>query len=126
MTLTHDDIRSKLDLKHIRAAGTWAATQLPFAGVAHVKLTPNDGTVYDIIVTRAVVFNGDQHGREIVPRDYTVCVAASFGGTYQWGGQPLQEDYVAEKWTSDGNKWTAVVVTEFLNALSRARGTGVV
>lgn len=121
--MTYDEIREKLDLEHIDAAARFAADQVDFAGVASVKLTPNDGTVYPIIVTRAVCFNIDQRGNIGVPRDYTVCVAASFGGTYQWAGQPLHEDYVAEKWTRDGNKWTAVVVTEFLNRFSAARGT---
>jgi hypothetical protein len=124
--MTYDEIRERLDLKHINAAAVFAADQLPFAGVAHVKLTPGDGTVYPIIVARCPVFNGDQRGREVMPRDYTVCVAASFGDTYQWGGQGgMQPDYVAEKWTRDGNKWTAVVVCEFLNRFSAARGTGV-
>lgn len=123
--MTDDAIRATLDLKHINAAAIWAEVSTRLHGVGYVKLTPGDATVYPIIVVRAPVFNGDQMGREVTPRDYMVAVVASFGNAYQWAGQQLQPDYVASKWTSDGNMWTAVVVTEFLNAFSRARGSGV-
>lgn len=124
MTITYDEIRTRINVDHITMAAAWAAEEVAEHGVAHVKLTPGDGTLYPIIVVKARVWNCDQYGHVDEPREYTVTLAASFGATYQWGGQPLHEDYVGEKWTSDGNKWTATVVAAFLNAFSEYRGTG--
>jgi hypothetical protein len=123
MTLTYEDIRARIDLGQIHRAGQWAARRFAEGEeVAHVKLTPGDGTVYQIVIQRSDVWTEEM---TVIPRDYIVTVVGSIGDSYQWAGQQLHPDYVGEKWTPDGNKWTATVVAEFLNAFSLARGTGV-
>lgn len=123
--MNDDDIRARLNLDHIKRAAAWAAERFRIENVAHVKLTPGDGTVYQVIVVRCAVWNGREDDEPTWPRDYTVTLVGSFGDTYQWAGQALHSDYVGGKWSRDGNKWTAVVMTEFLNAFSEARSVGV-
>jgi hypothetical protein len=110
-------IRDRLDLGQIGSRADIAAWQLrdpAHGGVATIVLHPGDATSYPIIVvgpSRNMGFGGG---------DYLVCLASGFGRAYAWAGQPMHADYCADKWSSDGNLWTGVVIAEFLSALSDA------
>jgi hypothetical protein len=99
----------------IRAAAVSAAEQMrraEYGGVATVSLTPGDMTHYKFVVVgpdRNMGFGGG---------DYLVVLATGFGRTYAWSAHPMHPDYCADKWTTDGNPWTGVVVAEFLSVLS--------
>lgn len=114
MTLSYEDIAGRLDHQHIERAAEWAGHALDRAGVAHVVLTPNDGTRYVILVVHTPIWTED-HG-DTRPREYQF--ATSFGPVYPWDGQTMSHDYVLSKWVEDGRLWTAVVLTEFMNALA--------
>lgn len=106
-------IAEQLDHAHIAEAALWAANSLDRAGVAHVKLTPNDGTLYQIVVIDTPVWteNGIQAANQFT-------FGSSMGTIYPWHGHKMHFDYVRSKWVADDNLWTAVVFTEFMNALA--------
>lgn len=119
MTLTDNDIRSRLHLGHIHAAADWAARRFRDGlTVAHVELTPGDGTRYQIVISRAYVWKSTAE-RPKIARDYMVNVIG-LGGSYPWAGGQVRADYAGAKWGND-NRWTAVVVTEFLNHFAARR-----
>lgn len=114
MTLTYSEIAERLNHAHIERAAGWAAHALDRAGVAHIVLTPNDGTRYVILIAHTPIWTED--GSNTMPREYQF--ATSFGTIYPWGGQRMHVDYVRSKWVEDDRFWTAVVLTEFMNALA--------
>ena len=116
--LTYTDIADRLDHEHIERAAKWAEHALDRAGVAHVVLTPNDGTKYVILIVHTPIWTED--GGDTKPREYQF--ATSFGTVYPWDGQTMHVDYVQSKWVADDRFWTAVVLTVFMNALAKELG----
>lgn len=98
------------------------ATQIHRRGVGEIILAPGDATVYPFIVLakgrEVPEIRGEKTIEPVRRRDYLVILAATFGGTYEWGGQSMHWDYCAAKWTKDGHEWTGRVVCALLNALS--------
>lgn len=112
-----DDIRFRLDLDHIAEMALHAGTDLQSGPCAYVVLTPNDGTRYDVVITRRQFWLLNRDG-EIVRerlRGFLVTLT-NLGGSYIWEGIQLRPDYVADKWCN-GHEWTGIVLCEFLNVL---------
>lgn len=114
MTLTYKAIRERLDLDHIKNYAVYARRLVEEHHVAGVKVTPQDGTLYTIIVSRPWTDGAGNRSPE-----YNVTLVG-LGGSYPWHGSPLDESYVEEKWVPSGNKWTITVLTEFLNQFAQA------
>lgn len=120
-----------IDRRHINEAAVWAATQLVETGVARVRLAPGDATQYRVLVTSpGSAYAADHTGQTVVvdERTYTVVVLNDFGAAYDWTGGPVDDSYVAEKWTrpdrsAGARACTGIAVAAFLTALSNALAT---
>ncbi len=114
------------DLHHYEFVVTadWTATQLDRIGFAHSKLSPGDGTSYDISMIRPPTmteFHFCLRNPERLPTfgDHYY-MAHSFGPLYEWTGEIGDWTYVHEKWTQrrgGTDEWTARVLFRFLNTL---------
>lgn len=108
------------------AAYQQAARELSFQinrrGVGEILFAPGDATAYPFIVIakgrEVPEIRGEKTVETVHRSSYLVILAASFGGTYEWGGQLMHWDYCAAKWTNDCHEWTGRVVCALLNALS--------
>lgn len=107
-------VRNQLDPRRIDRAARWAAARLRILDHAVVNLEPGDATRYVIMITAPQSTwdtDGPTHEREYL-------VATSFGPVYPWAAVKLDWSYVHAKWVANENRWTAVVITEFLNTLA--------
>jgi hypothetical protein len=96
---------------------------------AEVVFSPGDATLYRVIVARprnvtSITEDAVTHIGGLAERNYMVTLAnPDFGRTYQWVGEPLHWDYVADKWTMKYNgkadEWTGRVLCGFLNELAK-------
>lgn len=101
----------------IAAAAAVLADQLKAGPYAEVRMEPGDGTSYPIIVCRkdrSVWSNSGRHNEH----GYLVVLAADFGRSYPWGGQPVEPDYAALNWAVKGHVWTGTVMASLLSTLS--------
>lgn len=118
--LTDDDIRSRLNLEHVYSAAHWAADVLHGAAdSAIVDLAPGDHTKYRIAVLAPQFRWTGRDARTDWHGEYLVTLVNCSGATYPWNGQVgVHPSYAAAKWTTDGARWTGVVLAAFLNALA--------
>lgn len=118
----------RLNLEHIRAAAEYAAVALHLTGSVRLVLTPGDMTAYPIVIAapgpewRMDNRSGDHLDPHLIDREeYSVTLAASFGRSYLWMGEPVVAVYAADKWATPGpcQLHTGTVVAAFLNALAQ-------
>jgi hypothetical protein len=115
--LSDDDIRERIDIASIDYAAAYASGHLDDHGVAIVHLVPGDATVYQIVVVAPQAYLLGDEVRE--GREYLVTLVNCSGATYPWNAQgDVHPSYAAAKWTTDGLRWTGVVLAAFLNALA--------
>jgi hypothetical protein len=112
--ITNQEIRERLDLDHIEECARYCRRQVDQYNVGGVKVTPGDGTLYQIIVSRPWLDAvGNRSG------EYNVNLIG-LGASYPWNGWSVDETYVQEKWVPNSNRWTTVVMTLFLDAYAKA------
>lgn len=117
-----ESIRDSINLEHIDLVAGACSSKIAGDGWAAAMLTPGDCTQYHVIVTPNEVMveqpDGDCAWERRHGGGWIVSVAMGWGAAHVWhGGSDMEVDYVAEHWVLSGNLWTAVVLTEFLNAL---------
>lgn len=102
-----------LDQSYFTDAAVTAASCLQAHGVAHVVLSPDDGTMY-----RFIIVAPDPEGK-LGEQTNDYWVTLTWGASYPWPGWRVDPIYATEKWTHDRkHEWTGVVVSRFLTTLA--------
>lgn len=111
----------RLDLDQMDRAAMAATIPMINGEGSTVLFAPGDSTRYMI----GVEHQGDlayKHPREHTNAKYWV--SWDYGPSYGWEGHPLHPDYVATKWSRDGNPTgSTLVLAVYLALLSRALHT---
>lgn len=124
------DFDERLDAGHIRAAALHAAEALWTCGTARLRITPGEGSAYDLVV----IAPGPVWHKpgEVGPREdeYLVALVNTYGKAHPWAGpdgNPVVPHYAADCWVQRSagagiRLWAGEVLSRFLTALSEAMG----
>jgi hypothetical protein len=105
--LADGSIESRLDLNIINRAARGMARRLSLDGSAVARFEPGDSTEYVVTIVYSVGVGAPY------------LFANSFGPLAPWmGTADVFPSYAAEKYVGNGDEWTAIVLSVFLNAVA--------